>query len=1074
MSKEHINNHSTPPITIYTGPWHPELEETLFDDLKRIRETDPLQAIVVLVGSRLSGDYLQWKLSTSDSGIFNLRFITITDLADSLNLPGRVSDPRSNLPVGGELMAAAVAANGLSGEQYYSSVKDRPGFHRMLAKTMTDLDEAGIGNISANIAGIRDPMRKWNSVAHLRESYLKSLAPFRNCSENLAVLPNPVESFRRAFGCQQLHVYGIYDFNALQFRLVESLANDVELKVYLPFWSARDEWGTAFSYSEPTLRMLEKLPGSVTVDLIPQCGCPAKGFARRTFRYKPEEQGHFHMPQGMQVRAFSASGVVAEVEQIVSRINELALWEEIPLDNIGVLLWDPGNYLKPLIAELESAGLPYCNTLGFRLSESAEGQAVQALLGLDHKKLKRVDVVDLIASHQLLLSNREDEIPDTSTWEMITVDSGIIEEDRKGWIRTLDFIADQLDSTESSSRDSYWQEKRVEIARLRRFIDLLFDGLAGLPSEGSIQAYVGGMIQLTETFIPSSPNRDRIIDAISALAGLEVISARINREHFCSLVQYALNAVTINRGRYRCDGITIFDKMNGRGIRCEVLFIPGLTQGLVPVRPTEDPLITDNERIAITKRLSPDGKIFLPLQARRNEEERMLFTLAVDSAINWLFLSYSNWDESKGEQRFPSRFLLEIFRVIIGRPIAADELEKLPFFEHGSTSSESESVDRISALKRRNTNPDQYSLLWIQQNVQREHQHLAFRRIFEGSSATFDRLMKAYKARYLDNELTEWDGVLPEDQFGVEQIVQAFSVTGLENYAACPFNYFIHDILGVKPWEEPELLFELKSDVVGILIHRILKRFYESASDGERLPLKADDSEWAQAEIHRILESEMERGYRLWSAPDTAWNLAKITLQSRLKRLVSQICADEDDEYIMDQVESEFREQVTISEGDSPQTITLTGRIDRIDRIAGSRGLRIIDYKTGKTIKKPGKFNGGSNLQLPVYLKILLDKEPELNTEQCQAAYYHIEADGFLTIIPFSGSDLVVKEKDLEFIIGTITTSIRNGLFPPVPEKETCKRCKLKNACDHVSRWKFALQENDRRLENFHRMREIE
>ncbi|MBM4087786.1 MAG: PD-(D/E)XK nuclease family protein, partial [Planctomycetes bacterium] len=56
--------------------------------------------------------------------------------------------------------------------------------------------------------------------------------------------------------------------------------------------------------------------------------------------------------------------------------------------------------------------------------------------------------------------------------------------------------------------------------------------------------------------------------------------------------------------------------------------------------------------------------------------------------------------------------------------------------------------------------------------------------------------------------------------------------------------------------------------------------------------------------------------------------------------------------------------------GGPPAIVRFRGRIDRIDLTADGKSARVIDYKTGK--KPPGagdgKFGGGTQLQLPIYL----------------------------------------------------------------------------------------------------------
>ena len=94
-------------LTLTAGLWR-ELEERLVHGYAERRRNDPLRPVIILTGTRLHADHLRWTLLDQGLSCFNLRFITLADLARDLALDAPESD-LSALPVAGDLAAAAAA-----------------------------------------------------------------------------------------------------------------------------------------------------------------------------------------------------------------------------------------------------------------------------------------------------------------------------------------------------------------------------------------------------------------------------------------------------------------------------------------------------------------------------------------------------------------------------------------------------------------------------------------------------------------------------------------------------------------------------------------------------------------------------------------------------------------------------------------------------------------------------------------------------------------------------------------------------------------------------------------------------
>src|SRR6202021_2010063 len=104
----------------------------------------------------------------------------------------------------------------------------------------------------------------------------------------------------------------------------------------------------------------------------------------------------------------------------------------------------------------------------------------------------------------------------------------------------------------------------------------------------------------------------------------------------------------------------------------DVVFLPGLAEGLFPRRALEDPLLLDEQRI----QLAADLDTGLDTQDDRIARERMLLRSAAAAASQNLVVSYPRMDVAQSRARVPSFYALEVVRAAEGRLPSWGELEK--------------------------------------------------------------------------------------------------------------------------------------------------------------------------------------------------------------------------------------------------------------------------------------------------------------------------------------------------------------------------------------------------------------
>ena len=205
-----------------------------------------------------------------------------------------------------------------------------------------------------------------------------------------------------------------------------------------------------------------------------------------------------------------------------------------------------------------------------------------------------------------------------------------------------------------------------------------------------------------------------------------------------------------------------------------------------------------------------------------------------------------------------------------------------------------------------------------------------------------------------------------------------YSVTDLELYANCPFQYFMSSILKTKIKEEDEED-EISRKDKGTLTHNILFRFYNDRKKKGAPPLKQcsqENLDAAKKHINTIIEqvADEKRNERSISDKNLIWSISTDKLRAALFRWI----------------EAEQRYELTISPkffevsfggyiGDSDPELSCSEPIPinnvkmkgKIDRIAiGDGHFNVIDYKTGSSTIGIQDMREGRSLQLPIYLKV--------------------------------------------------------------------------------------------------------
>lgn len=498
-----------------------------------------------------------------------------------------------------------------------------------------------------------------------------------------------------------------------------------------------------------------------------------------------------------------------------------------------------------------------------------------------------------------------------------------------------------------------------------------------------------------------------------------------------------------------------------RNLDVPYLFVAGLTERSFPRRQNDDCLFSEFERRALN-----DRGLRLAHRAERAQEEMLMFYSVVTRARKRLTLSYPAVS-ANGEPLSCSPYLTALQELFTTEALPVhleEQLDPIPTPERVLSNSDArvrglfETLDRKPGLLR--------SVAEI-----------------PGNLSTVQAILSAadmHAARFHSPGFTNFEGVLenPENLAWVAERyspAREFSATQLEAYAACPFQYFVSNLLGVEPLPVVEL--ETEYGRRGTLVHDILAELHRTLA-GETDAARVE-SDVITARFHELLEDRLGR-YPAGSEVDRSL----LEIEARLLREWGTAYGEQHTSFFEDQPEGcdrppvpslfemafgkgrrgagEDLERAALIVGDGERSVRISGRIDRIDvgKSAGKTVFSVIDYKTGKT--RSDKFDeiaSGRALQLALYtLAVIRLDLAGPGARPLLMGYWHIRDQGFTSGLRskkkgngHSALEEAVWEtlmKTLDELIPKLAAAMRAGQFPVYNSDAACTgRCPFHTVC---------------------------
>ena len=304
--------------------------------------------------------------------------------------------------------------------------------------------------------------------------------------------------------------------------------------------------------------------------------------------------------------------------------------------------------------------------------------------------------------------------------------------------------------------------------------------------------------------------------------------------------------------------------------------------------------------------------------------------------------------------------------------------------------------------------------------------------------------VRAYQAARRRRSFGPFDGIVPAQLVAARGTLERdLTATALEDFAVCPYRFFLSRVLGIRARGEPEQTLQIAPLQRGNLVHAILdelvQRFLDGAASWPEFLRGADT---ALQEIMERRFSELPAGV---TGLPLSWELIRGQVEAELAGYLSeerrQSAAGNGWEPVA--AEHEFR-GVPIAAGH--RQLRFAGRIDRIDRSAGR--LRIVDYKTGAAAREAVEgYREGRALQLPVYLHAAAHGQPSDLTASSAELHYVSERAAYARL-GLTGSQLAADPRFGE-VLAAMAEAIASGAFfyQPGERRAHCRWCDFRDIC---------------------------
>lgn len=662
-----------------------------------------------------------------------------------------------------------------------------------------------------------------------------------------------------------------------------------------------------------------------------------------------------------------------------------------------------------------------------------------------------------------------------------------------------------------SPRAQRLERDLVDLGHLRRFALPVMDRLDAFPGE----APWGDWLDRLEALAPMVLRRpDRVLATLGELRPMAGVGP-VSLTEVQDVLAERLTELQAEPPARRYGRVFVGGPEHVRGRVFDVVFVPGLAERMFPQKPRQDPILLDDVRRRLNAPLAgadaaPEGRrregppcaqptvpgsappagadgapgnhaqgaprsahptppesapargadvdpLGLPVLDDRAAGERLLLRLAVGAAARRLLLSYSRLELGESRPRVPSFYALDLERARTGRVPDFAITEREAYERVESRLAWPAPKDPGDAIDDIEHDLAVLGPLLRQQDAPEPRGRARYLLALEPA---LRRSLLTRWARWTTRAWSRYDGVY-RPEAGARAALDAhrltarpYSVTALQRFAACPYQFLLAAVHRLQPREEIEPPERLDPLTRGRMFHEVQAELIRVLEARRRLPVTREHLAEAWALLDETLDALAARYHDdLAPAIDRVWADEIEKLRLDLKGWLQQV-ADEGGEWVPIRAELGFG--FAPGPGRDPRSAAepvrldggwkLHGVVDLVEaraRPTAAGELRVTDHKTGKDRTADRMVVGHGEVLQPVLYGLAV--EQVLGRPVAESRLFFSTLSGGYGVRSVSLDD-TARRHGAE-VLSIVDRAVEDGVILPAPRRGACQWCDYRVAC---------------------------
>ncbi|MBO5489376.1 MAG: PD-(D/E)XK nuclease family protein, partial [Eubacterium sp.] len=761
---------------------------------------------------------------------------------------------------------------------------------------------------------------------------------------------------------------GFTGFTPTQYELLEALLKHSE-QMYITVTTDRTGMRKdIFSMSDELMRKMSKMAAECPVSILPPVETGREGtlapyrqaeeselafLEKNIFSYRGEQWKE--KPEQIAVRVCKKQQ--DEAAYVARTIRSLTRKEGYRYDEIAVVVSRIDHYEQALTKEMERLGIRYFLDYKKSIGANELAEYILAFLDMYRRGMDYESTMRYLKCGLAPLSTEETDVLDNyifakgrrgyrsycSEWkyELRDVDLMDVNEYRE---KLVDAIGDAFEALRGGKKT------------VREFTTIVYRHLVHNEIYQKIQRHAEWFEEMGNALLAKESRRIyRIVmaffDELVQLLGDEEVTFAEYQE----LVGAGISEGLVGFVPPEKNQVKIGDIERSRLKDIKVLFFVGITDDVIPKGNVAPGILSETERKIIEEKgieLAPQGE-------RAALSERFYLYLTMTKPAEKLYVTYSKLS-SGGEGKRPAYLISSLKKVFPLLEIWDEELN------------EPELSAKIGS--------DQGKTYLLRQLMSGEYKEDAVWKeiaAFHGKhnpkwwSALLCRLSEQEKETQLSEEAIRY-------LYG-DKIIG--SVTRMETYAKCPFQYFVRYGLGIMPREE----YTVQSFDRGNVLHRAMEHIsHRMEKEGKTWDTltPADLRDYAKESVDYVVEQYNDGVFFQSEREKYTITRIKHVLEKSLEIQWEQMKKGEFKQlYSEKHFPGEESLDSVVFELENGRYMTLQGVIDRVDicQLPDKDLIKIIDYKNYQSTLQLDHIYYGLQMQLVTYLSAALEMQKKSN-----------------------------------------------------------------------------------------------